>query len=380
MRVMIDYTSAIAQGAGIGRYTRSLVDALARVDGETDYTLFSVERPTPARGFPSAGAAPNMRPRLFPVGNRAATIAWQRLRLPAPVELVAGAARVFHGPDFTLPPTLVARRVVTIHDLAFLTHPELAFPKLAAYLQAVVPRTVRSARRVIAVSQRTADDLVAHLGTSPEKISVIPLGVDPSVHRIADPVRIAELEARLGLRHPFILAVSTIEPRKNYERLIAAFARATQAPDGPRMLAIAGRKGWLYDGVFEAARRSTVQDRINFLDFVADADLPTLYTAADALAMPSIYEGFGIPVIEAMACGTPVVCSDGGALPEVAGDAALIVAPDDVEGLASALIRIVAYPALREELRQRGLERAQRFTWDTAARATADVYRAVAAK
>ncbi|HUY79278.1 MAG TPA: glycosyltransferase family 1 protein [Ktedonobacterales bacterium] len=378
MRVMIDYTSAIAQGAGIGRYTRSLVDALARVDGETTYTLFSVERPTPTRGFPDPQTAPNMRPKVFPVGNRVATIAWQRLRLPAPVELLAGGAQVFHGPDFTLPPTLFARRVVTIHDLAFLTNPELAFPKLAAYLQAVVPRTVRSAQRVIAVSQRTADDLVARLGVAPSKIAVIPLGVDPNVRRVEDPARIAELEARLGLRHPFVLAVSTIEPRKNYERLIAAFARATQADDGPRMLAIAGRKGWLYDGVFEAARRSGVQERVNFLDFVADDDLPTLYTAADALAMPSIYEGFGIPVVEAMACGTPVVCSTGGALPEVAGDAALMVAPEDVEGLANALVRIVAYPALREELRQRGFQRARLFDWDATARATAGVYRAVA--
>ncbi len=374
MRVTIDYTSAIAQNAGIGRYTRSLVDALARVDGETDYTLFSVERPTPTRGFPSATTAPRMRPRVFPVGNRYATIAWQRLRLPAPVELVAGGSRVFHGPDFTLPPTLGARRVVTIHDLAFLTHPELAFPKLAAYLQAVVPRTVRSAHRIIAVSQRTADDLVARLGTPPEKISVIPLGVDHAVRRVTDSARIAELEARMGLRHPFILAVSTIEPRKNYERLIAAFAQARQAPDGPQMLALAGRKGWLYDGVFAAVKRYDLGDAVNFLDFVADGDLPTLYTAADALAMPSIYEGFGIPVVEAMACGTPVVCSNGGALPEVAGDAALIVAPDDIEALASALVRIVAYPALREELRQRGLQRARLFDWDATARATAKVY------
>lgn len=378
MRVTIDYTSAIAQGAGIGRYTRSLVAGLARVDPATQYTLFSVERPTPTRGFPDPALAPNMRPRVFGVGNRYATIAWQRLRLPAPVEWVAGPSAVFHGPDFTLPPTRSARRVVTIHDLAFLTHPALAFPKLAAYLQTVVPRSVRSAQRVIAVSQFTADELVARLGVAPERISVIPLGVDPSVRRITDPARIAELEARLGLRHPLVLAVSTIEPRKNYERLIAAFARATQAPDGPQMLALAGRKGWLYEGTFEAVKRYGVQDRVNFLDYVSDDDLPTLYTAADALAMPSISEGFGIPVIEAMACGTPVVCSSAGALPEVAGDAALIVAPEDVEGLAAALVRIISYPALREELRQRGLQRCRRFDWDIAARAHAQVYQALA--
>ncbi|HLY29484.1 MAG TPA: glycosyltransferase family 1 protein [Ktedonobacterales bacterium] len=378
MRVTIDYTPAIAQGAGIGRYTRSLVSALARVDLTTRYTLFSVERPSQERGFPSAADMPTMRPRLWPVGVRYATAIWQRARLPLPIEFVSGRASVFHGTDFTLPPALLARRVVTIHDLAFLTQPQYAFPKLVTYLSRVVPRSVREADHIIAVSQSTAADLVTHLGVVREKISVIHIGVDPSVRRIEDPARIAALEARYGLRHPFILAVGTIEPRKNYEELIAAFAHARQTADGPRQLVIAGRKGWLYDGVFAAVQRHGLQEAVRFLDYVPDDDLPTLYTAADALAMPSYYEGFGIPVIEAMACGTPVVCSTGGALPEVAGDAALIVAPDDVDGLADALVRLVSYPTLREELRHRGLARAQRFTWDDAGRAHANVYRRLA--
>ncbi len=378
MRVTIDYTAAIAQGAGIGRYTRSLVAALARVDSDALYTLFSVERPTAERGFPAAHDAPNMRPRIWPVGVRYANAIWQRARLPLPVELVAGRANVFHGPDFTLPLALFAHRVVTIHDLAFLTHPQYAFPKLAAYLGRVVPRTVRAADHIIAVSQCTADDLAQRLGVAPEKISVIPIGVDPGVRRVEDQARIMELETRYGLTHPFILAVSTIEPRKNYEGLIAAFAQARQSPDGPRMLVIAGRKGWLYDGVFEAVRQFGVQDSVRFLDYVPDEELPVLYTAADALAMPSFYEGFGIPVIEAMACGTSVICSTGGALPEVAGDAALTVAPEDRDGLANALVRVVSDSALREELCRKGYARAQRYSWDDAARAHVEVYRRMA--
>ncbi|MEO7001154.1 MAG: glycosyltransferase family 1 protein [Ktedonobacterales bacterium] len=375
MRITIDYTSAIAQGAGIGRYTRSLVAALARVDATDRYTLFSVERPTPERGFP---VAPNMRPLVRPIGNRYMTILWHRAHVPLPVETLAGRADVFHAPDFSLPPTLGARRVVTIHDLAFMIHPECSVPTLVTYLNKVVPRAVRSAHHIIAVSQRTADDLVERLHVPREKISVIYLGVDPSLRRVEDPARLAEIEARFGLRHPFVLAVSTIEPRKNYERLIEAFAIAQQHPDGPRQLVIAGRKGWLYEGVFAAVERLGLGEQVRFLDYVADADLPALYTAADALAAPSLYEGFGIPVVEAFACGTPVVCSTGGSLPEIAGDAALLVAPDDTRGLANALVGLVSDEGTRATLRNRGYARLGLFDWDTAARAHVQVYHQVA--
>lgn len=376
MRIAIDYTSAIAQGAGIGRYTRSLVAALARVDETNRYLLFSSEAPTPERGFP---ASPRMRERVIslagrPVGNRTLTILWHRLRLPLPVELVTGNVDVLHAPDFSMPPALRTPRVVTIHDLAFLTHPECALPSLVDYLNRVVPRAVRAATRLIAVSQNTADDLVNYLGVERERISVIHLGIDPRFRRVEDQRVLRALDTRLGLEHPLALAVGTIEPRKNYERLIAAFARARREPGGPRMLAICGRKGWLYEGTFAAVEQWGVGDGVRFLDNVSDSDLPALYSTADVVAMPSIYEGFGIPVTEAMACGTPVVCSTGGSLPEVVGDAALMVAPEDIAGLADALVKAVTDADARERLVARGLERARSFNWDEAARAHVRVY------
>jgi glycosyltransferase involved in cell wall biosynthesis len=371
MRIAIDYTPAIAQSAGIGRYTRNLVVALAQVASDDQFTLFSSEPPLKERGFPQA---PQMRPRVVALGNRRLTIAWHRMRLPIPAELLMGAADVVHGPDFSLPPTLRARRVVTVHDLAFITHPQCAVPALVAYLNRVVPRAVHAADRVIAVSQRTADDLAERLGVPPSKIRVIHLGIDPAFSAQHHPERIAALRQRYGLAQPFALAVSTIEPRKNYERLIAAFAQAARAPDGPRMLVIAGRKGWLYEGVFAAVQTQAVQDKVRFLDYLPDDELPTLYHAASVLAMPSIYEGFGIPVLEAMASGIPVVCSTGGSLPEVAGDAALLVDPEDVGGLAGALRRLVADDDLRQTLVARGLQRVRSFSWESAARAHLSVY------
>ncbi|HKS70982.1 MAG TPA: glycosyltransferase family 1 protein [Ktedonobacterales bacterium] len=372
MRIAIDYTPAIVQTAGIGRYTRELVAALARLESGDDFTLFSADRPVPERPFPQA---PNMRTRLVPVGNLNLTRFWQRLRVPLPASVLMGRADVIHGPDFILPPvTIGAATVVTIHDLAFLTHPECAVPSLARYLSNVVPRAVRKADCVIADSQSTADDLVRLLDTDPKKVRPILLGISPRLSPQRDEAAIARLRAAHRIEAPAVVAVGTVEPRKNYARLVTAFAEATRAPGGPRTLVIAGRKGWLYDDVFAAIEQSGVGDRVRMLDFLPDADLPTLYHLADVLAMPSIYEGFGIPAAEAMASGTPVVYGDVSSLPEVVGDAGLGVPPEDVGALRDALLRVLRDDALRRTLIARGLARAARFSWDTAAAAHLEVY------
>jgi glycosyltransferase involved in cell wall biosynthesis len=266
------------------------------------------------------------------------------------------------------------KRIVTVHDLSFLTHPECAAPGIAQMYSKIVPRSVARADHVIADSQHTASDLVELLGVAREKISVIYLGVDSSFAPVRVPDRLAALDDRLGLPHPLVLAVGTIEPRKNFPALIAAFARARAQPGGPRMLAISGRKGWLYDETFAAVKKYAVEDAVRFLDFIPDDDLATLYSAADVLVMPSIDEGFGLPVIEAMACGTPVVVSDAGALPEVVGDAGIAVSLRQEGALADALARVTSNPQLREELSARGLERVRGFTWEQAARSALALY------
>lgn len=375
MRIALDYTPAIAQSAGIGRYTRELVAALIRIDSADRFTLFSAERPSAGRSLPTA---PNVRARVVPIGNRNLTILWQRMRAPIPAELLMGSADVLHGPDFILPPVARMPSVVTVHDLAFLTHPDCAVPSLSRYLSIVVPRAVRVAERVIAVSRRTADDLTALLGVAPEKLTVIPNGIAPRFSGTRDEEAVARLRATYRIEAPAVLAVGTIEPRKNYARLLAAFATARREPGGPRTLVIAGRKGWLYDDVFEAVERYHVSDGVRFLDYVADEDLPSLYHTADLLAIPSRYEGFGIPAAEAMASGVPVIYGDAGALPEVVGDAGLAVPPEDVAALAEALVRGIQDAALREQMIARGRERAAGLTWEAAAQAHLQVYRAAA--
>jgi glycosyltransferase involved in cell wall biosynthesis len=382
MRIAIDYTPAITQGAGIGRYTRSLVDAMVRLHGGDNYLLFSADAPTAARPFPQDA---DVETRVIgfagrPIGNRYLTILWHRLRLPLPVELLTGRADVMHGLDFTAPPALGAPRVVTIYDLAYLTHPQYATPSLVRYLSAVVPRSLRRADAIIAISERTAADLTKYYGVSRERITVITPGVDDSFSPVTDAQALATIDTRYRLEHPLTLAVGTIEPRKNYDKLIAAFAQARRQPGGPRMLAIAGRRGWLYEGVFRAIEEYDVGGAVRFLEYVPDADLAALYSTADVLAMPSAYEGFGIPVIEAMACGTPVICSDGGALPEVAGAAALVVPVGNIDQLAEALVGVTSDAARRERMRVLGLNRASQFRWEHAARQHLEVYHRVGSK
>lgn len=374
MRIAIDYTTAIAQGAGIGRYTRDLIAALIRLDTSDRITLFSSERPRAERGFPTA---PNVRSRVLPIGSRNTTILWQRARVPLPLETFTGRADVLHGPDFAVPPTLGMRRIVTIHDLAYLAAPDFIAPKLVAYLGKLVPRMLRRAEHVIADSRHTADDIARLFGTPREKISAIYLGVDSRFHPVRDPVRLAELDARLGLEHPLVLALGTIEPRKRYDALIAAFAAARTAPNGPRMLAISGNGGWRAEETYTAAKAYGVADAVKFLRFIPEADIATLYSTADVFAMPARYEGFGLPAVEAMACGTPVVTSDTGSLPEVTGDAALHVSIDQDGALADALVRLASDASLREALVTRGLEHVRTLTWERAAQQVLGVYEEV---
>lgn len=371
MRILVDYTSGIAQNAGIGRYTRNLVDAMLRLDHEDQFTLFSADKPSASRGFPSA---PNVRTVVGPISNKRMTTLWHRFRAPLPIEALAGAADVFHSPDFSLPPVARARTVVTIHDLAFITNPECAVPSLRDYLLRVTPHAVRRADRIIAVSQRTADDLVNLMGVSKEKITTIYLGVDPGLKRVDDRARLTEVANRYALRGPFILAVGTIEPRKNYERLIQAFAMIHGNPSAPAHLVIVGRKGWMYETVFETLERSHLGDSVRILENVPDHDLAAFYSMASLLVTPSLYEGFGIPPVEAMAYGLPVVVSDGGSLPEIVGDAGMVVPAKDVDALASALLRVTTDDTLRAEMSRRSFARARRFDWGATARATLDVY------
>jgi glycosyltransferase involved in cell wall biosynthesis len=374
MRIAIDYTPALRQGAGIGRYTRGLVEGLARIDSANLYTLFS------AGDRPSAGDWPaNFRLRTSPIPHRWLTVGWHRLRLPFPVELLAGACDLYHSPDFTLPPLRRARGLVTIHDLSFLRVPECADPRLRAFLERAVPAAVVRAHRILADSENTRTDLIEILGVDPDRISVVTPAVEPRFRREDAAVRLENVRARYRLPERFILGLGTLEPRKNFTGLIAAFSRLAGETGLPHALVIGGQPGWLYDGIYRQAEREDVAGRVLFPGFIADEDLPALYSLAEVFVFPSLYEGFGIPVLEAMACGTPVVTSNNSSLPEASGSAALMVDATDSAGLAGAIAKVLNDAELRRRMIAAGNEQASRFTWQRSAQALLKAYERAAA-
>jgi glycosyltransferase involved in cell wall biosynthesis len=367
-RVGIDYTAAVQQRAGIGRYVRELVAALLRLDAQLEYRFFAAS-PTPLPDLP-------FRVKRLPFHDRWLMRVWHRTRAPLPVELITGPIDLYHSPDFTLPPTLPrTRTLLTVHDLSFVRDPDSAADSLRTFLSVVVPRSVARADHVLADSQATKEDLIELWATPADKVSVLYCGVDPRFRPVTDPAALSAVRARYGLGHgPFILSVSTLQPRKNYRRLIQAFVPL--AEHHPELnLVIGGGKGWRYDEILAEPDRLGIAGRVLFPGFVEDSDLPALYSAAMALAYPSLYEGFGLPVLEAMACGTPVIASDRSSLPEVTGDAGLQADPLDIEAWTVGMASLVEDTSLRERLVARGREQARRFDWNRAAGELLDIYR-----
>ncbi|MDQ6693222.1 MAG: glycosyltransferase family 4 protein [Chloroflexota bacterium] len=392
MKVALDYTTGIYPGAGIARYTRSLVSALAEIDSENSYALFYAARGLP-RDTPEWRQAQKLfaehgrlHPVAVPLSVRQMFAVWQRLRIPLPVDLFTGKCDIMHSPDFVSPPHRTGADVVTVHDLSFLVMPECAEPKLASFLGKTVPAAVRRADHVVAVSQQTADDLTRLLDVPDRKITVAYNGVDKRFRLMAvEALRTMPGRLRSKLPGPgakIILHVGTLEPRKNLVRLVQAYGLVTSEKrvSGEVVLLLAGRKGWLYEPILEAAERVRRSGgNVVFLDYVYDEDLPLLYNKASVFAYPSLYEGFGLPAAEALACGVPTLVSKDGALAEVVGSAALSVEARSVEDIAAGLERLLLDDALRQRLAVEGPEQASKFTWEAAARTVLSVYSTAAA-
>lgn len=357
------------RGAGVSNYCRCLLAALAGCADGHRFTAFSNDR-----GFVQEGIA--LRRTAWPVQNPLARIAWEQTALPLALQKM-DADRV-HGLVNVLPLATKLPGVVTVHDLSFVRMPEKFPPAKRFYLTRLCAASVAKARRVIAVSRQTADDLTCFFGVDAGKIEVVYNGVAAQFR--PDPALDVDAFRRsLGLPDRFLLYLGTLEPRKNLARLVDGYARwrETDPQAGDVALVLAGGKGWYYDEIFRRVRERGLERVVHFPGFVPAEELPNWYRAATAFAYPSLFEGFGLPVAEAMACGLPVVCSDAPSLLEVAGDAALTFPAEDTERLAQALGRLFADEALRRELIRRGLERARLFTWERAARETLAVYSAV---
>jgi glycosyltransferase involved in cell wall biosynthesis len=360
----MEVTAAVRQGGGIGRYVRELLRALAQLDTATDYKLFYAS-PSPLP-YPLPPLSSNFTARHLPFHDIWLARFWHRFQVPLPVETITGAIDLYHAPDFTLPPTR-AKSILTVHDLSFERDPDSAAPGLRTYLKTVVPRSVHRATHVIAVSQATKQDLIELYSVPENKISLLYEGVDTIFRPTPSPA----IREKYGIgSNPYIFSVSTIQPRKNYKRLIQALAALP--PD--YNLVIAGGKGWLYDDIFAEAEKPAVRGRVKFIGFVPDDDLSALYTEAAAFAYPSLYEGFGLPLLEAMACGTPTLTSNVSCLPEVAGGASILVDPLSVDAIAAGLQQCIAE---RETWVAKGFSRAAQFRWNDVAAQLLALYKTI---
>lgn len=357
---------SVAHRTGTEHYSYELLSALARHDHRNRYTLYCNRPPATLPLLP-----PNFTLRTIPFPRL-----WTHLRLSA--EMQRHPPDVLFVPSHVIPLVHPPRAIVTIHDLGYLAFPETHPFARRLELHLTTLWSTRAASGIIAISQATRADLISHYLVPPAKVRVIHHGLAPRFQPVQDRYTLVATCARYGIgqtRHadplPYLLYVGTVQPRKNLARLIDAFAQVIQngtpALPGPVQLVIAGKKGWLTQTIEQRAAAVGIADQVHFTGYVSDADLPALLSGALAFVFPSLYEGFGMPILEAMACGTPVLTSTTSSLPEVAGDAALLVDPQDTCAIARALSRLLDDAALRDQLRSRGLAHAAHFTWDRCA-------------
>ena len=368
MRIGIDARLMYYSPGGIAEYTKRLVEALARLEGDDEFIILH-SRKDSRRDLVDAQRF--RRKKLW-------TPSHHRLEgWVLPLELRRLGLDVLHSPDFIPPPSNSFHSVITVHDLSFLLYPHFLTEESARYY-GQIDQAVRRADHIIAVSESTKQDTMQLLGVPERKISVIHEAANPIFRRMDVEEARRCLDKTYQLPDQFILFVSTLEPRKNITALLRAFYQLKDDYKLPHKLVLAGRKGWLFDDIFATVSSLNIDDDCIFLGHVPVEHLLYLYNTAELLVHPAFYEGFGLPPLEAMACGAPVVASNVSALPEIVGDAGLLIDPNDVEGLEVAIYRALTDEDLRAGLIERGLERAKQFSWDRAARETLDIYRQVA--
>ena len=368
MHVAVMGRSIRPRASGVGRHVGNLVDGLAEVLPPRSLTVFLTrDAPCGLNGRVREIRAP------FPTPNEYARAFWEQTVVP--LQAANLGIDVYHSPNYILPAALSRPAVVTIHDLTYLRS-QLHRMTSHVYLSVLTALAVRRATAVIAVSEYTRRCIEARYPHAAGRVEVIYQGMDPGLRCPSD-AEVRAFQQRIDVTYPYLLFVGTLEPRKNLVRLVAAFEALIQATGSPHHLVLIGAKGWKTATLDAAIAASPFRERIHHRGYVPDQDLPFWYAGAAAFVYPSLEEGFGLPPLEAMALGAPVVTSNRTALPEVVGDAALTVDPTDVKALANALGSILADSALAERLRQAGRCRAAGFSWSEAARRHVALYQRI---
>lgn len=362
MRFAVDAHAIGRHLTGNEVYVRNLLNGFARLDRESEFiTYLSMED------------AEAWVPSRFPV-RRIAGNPFIRLGCDFALQLRRDRAELLHV-QYTAPLGCPVPVVVNVHDVSFLEHPEY-FPFCRAQqLRLTVRHTIHKAARILTGSKFSRDSIARAYSLDPDRISVVPNAAAECFHPVRREAAFSYMQERFGIAAPFVLSVGDLQPRKNHVGLIEAFARLIQArPNLPHHLVLAGKETWFARRVRDAAKHSGVADRIRFLGFVSDDDLLHLYNACDLFCFPSFYEGFGLPVLEAMASGAAVACSNTSAIPEVADSAALLFNPYNPDEITRAMLDLIQHRELRARMCRLGVQRAAKFNWRNTAKETLEVY------
>ncbi|MGQ9631095.1 MAG: glycosyltransferase family 4 protein [bacterium] len=369
MKIAVDATSLPPSIGGAGKYIINLIKGLANVDKENMYYIFAKKRDLSKfninqRNFNFIACSTNIRPlRLL----------WEQFVLP--FHLWRYKIDVLHSPHYTTPLMLGRwKSVVTFHDMTFYLYPERHILSKRLFFKIVIPLSLRRCDWAIANSNSTKEDMIRILNADPCKITVIHLAADPRYKPIGDLERLETIKRDLGISNKYILYVGTLEPRKNIPQLIKAYSELRKKGIRHRLV-IAGGKGWNYDNIFNLIKSLNLEDKVIFTGYVSEKELPILYNGADVFIYPSLYEGFGIPPLEAMSCGVPTISSNASSLPEVVGEGGILVDPGNIEALRDVMYQVLTDNSLRIELCKKGLEQAGKFSWEKTAEETIKVYK-----
>lgn len=377
MNIGVNAMQVRAAKSGVGQYIHALYDAATRVSPQDQFLIYCSQQNQPNYEYDT----PNSATRVWGKSNarRPVRLAYEYAFLPG--EISAQNFDVFHGASNFLPPRRVCPYVATIHDLSYYVHPERCPFVRRQYWYAMTRRTVQVADIILTVSQNSQRDIAHYFPHAAHKVRVVASAAHQRFQVLSGTRQqslINDLDPALTQR-PYILYLGTLEPGKNVTRIVQAFdAVAAQCPD--HILVLAGDKGWLYESIFQAIETARHKDRIFYLGHVTDDQAVHLFNYADVFVFPSLYEGFGLPPLEAMACGCPVITSATSSIPEVVGDAAIKIDPQSVEQLTAAMQQVLTSPARRQEMREAGLARAAGFSWERTARETLDLFREAAAQ
>lgn len=377
MRIAINTLPLYKTKVGMGRYIVELVNRIPILDKENTYFIYLSEKNQKFFTIKSENVVFKKVPKFFTLPF--AKICWEQIILP--FLLVKENINLYHAPGFVLP--LIKQEkikyVVTIADMTFFTHPKYHLQRKMWYFRAFIPSTLKKANKIITISENTKNNIVSLFPISPQKIVAIPLAADDM---FTDKARVIawqekEILQKYNIKKPYLLFVGMLEPRKNITGILHAFEMLNEQDKKEITLVIVGKKGWMYDDIFRYVKVHNLENNVLFTGYVQDNELPALYKNAVCFLYPSFYEGFGIPVIEAMACGCPVITSNTSSLKEISGEAAILVEPSDTNAIKKAIIEIITNTKKRKELSIKGKRQTKQFNWQKMAKETKELYSVV---